>query len=139
MVDRDRTVYRYTSATGVTGRYGLTSITDSAGRALTLTCTGTAVTTVTSASGRSLTLTWTTPAGASAPHVDAVVADPAIPGNPTTASTWTYTYTGDLLTGVCARGSPQCTAYTYQDINRAVATTLNVGPRAYWRLADPGG
>ena len=88
--------------------------------------------------GRSLTLTWATPAGTTTPHVASVTTDAAVPGVPATAATWTYGYSGDLLTQVCPPTSTTaCTTYTYGTTTRYPNMVANLGPRSYWRLGDP--
>jgi YD repeat-containing protein len=139
LVDKDGTTYTFTGPTGVTGQYALSSVADAAGRTMTLAVDGNGrVTTITSAAGRSLTLTWATPAGTTTPHVATVTTDAAVPGVPATAATWTYGYSGDLLTQVCPPTSTTaCTTYTYGTTTRYPNMVANLGPRSYWRLGDP--
>lgn len=141
LVDKDGTTYLFTSASGVAGRYGLTSLADAQGRTLTLTYDASfRPIRMTSAAGRTLTLTWSTPAGATVPHVATVVTDPVNPGDSTSALTWTYTYTGDLLTKVCSPTSATaCTTYGYGDNSRYPSAVDNAGPRSYWRLGESSG
>ncbi|HTJ34948.1 MAG TPA: LamG-like jellyroll fold domain-containing protein [Dactylosporangium sp.] len=136
-VDKDGTVYTFTAATGVTGRYGITSIADAQGRAETFGYDGSGrLSTMTAVSGRSLHLTWSTPSGATAAHVASVYTD----GDASIAETWQYGYTGDLLTKVCPPTSATaCTTYTYGTNSQFPTTVLNAGPRSYWRLAEPSG
>ena len=71
----------------------LTSISDAYGHKLTFTRNSAGeITQMTSASGRSLSFTWSTPTGAVYPHVATVSTNPVVPGNSSTALTWTYTY-----------------------------------------------
>ena len=127
------TQYAFTSAgslSQITGPTGLTqTITDNpAGQPATITDT---------ASGRSLTLTWSTPAGAAFPHVASVTTPPAAAGQ--AVQTWTYSYTGDELTSVCAPAGG-CTGYTYGTTTSHYATAvMDSGPRSYYRLGDPAG
>jgi RHS repeat-associated protein len=89
------------------------------------------------ASGRSLSLTWSTPTGASYPHVATVTTSPVTTGG--AGLTWTYSYTGDELTGVCDP-SDNCTAYSYGTTTSHYATAvMDDGPRSYYRLDDPSG
>ncbi len=140
LVDKDGTTYTFTAATGVPGQFGLASIADAQGRTATLTYDAGRPTKITSASGRALTLTWSTPAGATVPHVATVVTDPVSAGDPASALTWTYTYSGDLLTKVCPpTSSTACTSYGYGTASRHPSAVDNAGPRSYWRLGDASG
>ena len=139
MVTKDGTTFLFAGASGV-GRYRLASTTDAQGRTSTLTLTGGLPTLLTSASGRALHINWTTPPGATRPHVYTVVTDPATVGVPSSTSTWTYSYTGDLLTKVCPPTSTTaCSTYAYGDGTQYPATVLNAGPRSYWRLGEASG
>src|SRR5439155_18007297 len=115
LIDKDGTAYLFTAPTGSTGVYSIGSISDGAGRTETFTYNTGLISTITGASGRALHLTWSTPAGASAPHVATVFTDPVSGTDQSTALTWQYTYTGDLLTKVCPPTSwtTDCTTYTY--------------------------
>ncbi|WP_344615052.1 LamG-like jellyroll fold domain-containing protein [Dactylosporangium salmoneum] len=137
LVDKDGTTYTFTAATGVTGRFGLTSIADAQGRTETFGYDASGrLSTITGVAGRSLHLTWQTPAGATAAHVATVYTD----GDAATAQTWTYGYSGDLLTKVCPpTSSTACTTYTYGTNSQFPTTVLNAGPRSYWRMAEPSG
>ncbi|MEJ3746357.1 RHS repeat-associated core domain-containing protein [Actinomycetes bacterium KLBMP 9797] len=114
---------------GATGR--LTKITDAGQRSLVLTydtstgrlATATAATSQSSPASRSLRFTWT---GA---HVTSVRAD---------TLTWTYTYTGDLLTKVCGPTNA-CTTYTYATGSHYRTAVLDSGPQSYWRLGEAEG
>ena len=141
LVDKDGTTYLFTSATGVAGRYALTSLADAQGRTATLTYdVSFRPIRMSSASGRTLALTWSTPAGATVPHVATVVTDPVTPGDAASALTWTYSYTGDLLTKVCSPTSATaCTTYGYGDNSRYPSAVDNAGPRSYWRLGEASG
>jgi RHS repeat-associated protein len=78
--------------------------------------------------GRALIFTW------SGAHVTSVKTDP-VNGS---ALTWTYTYTGDLLTQVCASGSI-CTGYSYAQGSQYRGAVLDDRPESYWRLGEPSG
>src|SRR6266511_3227479 len=145
LVDKDGTVYLFTAPASGPGVWSVSSISDGAGRTETFTYSSptapAVVTTITSASGRALHLTWSTPAGASAPHVATIFTDPVTGTDQSTALTWQYTYSGDLLTKVCPPTSwtTDCTTYTYTDGSLASTTVLNAGPRSYWRLGEQSG
>jgi RHS repeat-associated protein len=117
-----------------TGR--LTRIADASGRAVVLgydTSTGRLAraqvsNSQTNTAGRSLRFTWT---GA---HVTSVTTDPV--GG--TALTWSYTFSGDLLTKVCAPGS-LCTTYTYSTGTHYRSAVMDDRPDSYWRLGDADG
>ena len=139
LTDKNDTIYRFTQ-TLTAGVFGLTSVADASGRTETVTYGSGHVTTVTAASGRKLTLAWQTPSGASAPHVSSVTTDPVTPGSPTTALTWTYTYSGDKLTKVCSPDSTTaCTTYGYTTVSRYPSVVQNADPHSYWRLNDTSG
>ncbi len=78
--------------------------------------------------GRSLTFGWT------GEQVTSVSTDP-VDGR---RLTWTYTYTGALLTKVCAPGGV-CTSYTYTDGSHYRSAVADSGPDGYWRLGDAAG
>lgn len=78
--------------------------------------------------GRSLTFTW------NGGHVASVATDP-VDG---TRLTWNYTYTGDLLTKVCAPGGG-CTSYEYAGGSHYRSAVLDSRPESYWRLGEPDG
>jgi RHS repeat-associated protein len=139
LVDKSGTTYAFTHATGVGGQYGITSIADSQARTETFTYNGSnQLTDITSASGRALHLTWSTPTGATAAHVATVATDQAVSGDPTSVSTWTYAYSGDLLTSVCPPTSAtHCTTYTYATTSQYARDVLDLGPASYWRLGEP--
>ncbi|GKQ33691.1 LamG-like jellyroll fold domain-containing protein [Streptomyces sp. A012304] len=140
LTDKDDTLYAFTQSLG-SGGYGLTSVTDADGRALTLTWTSGHITKMTSAvSGRSLTLTWSTPTGALAAHVATVVTDPVTPGDTTTAQTWTYGYTGDQLTKVCSPlSTTKCTTYGYTSGSGYRNAALDLDPHTFWPLSETTG
>lgn len=88
------------------------------------------------ASGRSLALTWSTPSGAAHPHVASVTTSPPASGQ--SGLTWSYTYAGDNLTGVC-NPAGGCTSYGYGAGSNYRSSVLDAGPRSYWQLGDPSG
>jgi RHS repeat-associated protein len=140
LTDKDGTTYVFTTATSVAGQYGLTSISDAQNRRETFTYSANRLATMTGASLRALHFTWSTPAGATAAHVATVVTDPAVAGNPATALTWTYTYTGDLLTKVCSPVSAvKCATYAYGAGSQYPSAVMNAGPASYWRLGESSG
>ncbi|MEV0730194.1 LamG-like jellyroll fold domain-containing protein [Polymorphospora sp. NPDC050346] len=141
LTDKDATVYTFGQPSGA-GAFAVTAIADANGRTLTLTYDGSGrATKLTSASGRSLNLTWTTPAGSAHPHISTVTTDPVVPGNPTTVTTWQYTYgTEDRLAAVCPpTGSTECTTYTSDTTSQYANTVLNSGPSSYWRFEEATG
>lgn len=113
----------------------LTSITDRSGLSQTFTdnSSGEPATITDPASGRTLTLAWSS---ATPPHVTSVTTN--APSAGATGLTWTYTYTGDELTGVCAP-SGGCTSYTYTSGSHYRAAVLDSGPRSYWQLGEASG
>ena len=66
---------------------------------------------------------------------------PVTAGEASTALTWTYGYSGDLLTSECPPGTTTaCTKYSYiTDGSHAATAVLNSSPTAYYRLDDPSG
>ena len=140
ITDQTGTSYTFAQASG--SSWLISKIIDNAGRAETFGYSGSQLTTITSnVSGRALHLSWTTPSGATSPHVASVSTDQVIPGQAGTALTWTYGYTGDLLTSVCPPGtSTACTKYGYiTNGSHAPTAVRNANPTAYWRLNDPSG
>lgn len=81
--------------------------------------------------GRALAITWNT-AGT---HVAGVTTDP-VGGR---ALAWTYQYTGDVLTAVCAPAGQVCTGYTYTAGSHYRTSVLDSGPDSYWRLGEKTG
>ncbi|MFJ2631624.1 LamG-like jellyroll fold domain-containing protein [Streptomyces sp. NPDC087422] len=140
LTDKNATVYAFTQSLG-SGAYGITSVTDANGRAVTFTWTSGHVTTMTSVtSARALHLTWQTPTGASAAHVATVVTDPVTAADPNSAQTWTYGYTNDQLTKVCSPiSSTQCTAYNYTAGSQYQNAALDLDPRAVWPMSEASG
>jgi RHS repeat-associated protein len=98
------------------------------------------VTTITDAiTGRTLTLAWSTPSGAKYAHVASVTTQ--APASGASVYTWTYSYTGDELTQVCApvvTGS-RCTTYAYGSGSHFLPAVLDGGPRDYWQLGEASG
>jgi RHS repeat-associated protein len=82
----------------------------------------------TNTAGRALFFTW------SGGHVATVSTDP-VNGQ---ALTWTYKYTGDLLTNVCAPES-LCTSYAYTQGSHYRSAVLDDKPESYWRLGESPG
>ncbi|MEV8097778.1 LamG-like jellyroll fold domain-containing protein [Kitasatospora sp. NPDC085879] len=139
LTDKNATVYTFTQA--LTGSYGITSVADAAGRAVTFTWTAGHVTTMASAvSQRSLNLTWSTPAGAANAHVATVVTDPVTPGTPASALTWTYTYSGDQLSKVCSpTDTATCSQYGYTSGSQFQTQVLDVGASSLWQFNEASG
>jgi len=138
LIDKDGTTYTFTTAT-VSYQKALTSIADAQGRTLTLTYDAAKhVVKLTAATGRTLTVAWNT---AAIPHVASVTTDPATAGVPASALTWTYQYTGEQLTSVCAPGAgTSCRTYEYANVApRQPGVVGELNPTHYWRLADPVG
>jgi RHS repeat-associated protein len=140
LTDKNETVYTFTQSLG-SGAYGITSVTDADGRALTFTWSGGHITTMTSVTaGRSLHLTWQTPSGASAAHIATVATDPVDPAVPTSTQTWTYGYTGDQLATVCSPiSTTQCTGYGYTSGSQYQNASLDLGPHAMWPMSEASG
>ncbi|WP_308314609.1 LamG-like jellyroll fold domain-containing protein [Streptomyces gilvus] len=140
LTDKDDTVYAFTTSLG-SGAYGLTSVTDANGRAIALTWTSGHVTRMKSAvSGRSLNFAWSTPAGALAAHVATVTTDLVDPKDSSSALTWTYGYTGDQLSTVCAPlSTTKCTAYGYTTGSQYQNASLDLDPSAAWPLTESSG
>lgn len=141
LMDKNDATYQFTQSLG-SGGWGITSIADAKGHALTFTYSSGQITQLKSAaSQRSLYLTWSTPSGASFAHVASVATDPVTPGNSATAITWQYNYSGDRLSSACNQsqtGQP-CTAYSYQSGSNYPAAVLDSGPQSYWRLNEGSG
>ncbi|MFJ6166014.1 LamG-like jellyroll fold domain-containing protein [Micromonospora orduensis] len=141
LTDKDASLYVFAQAAG-SDVFKITSITDANGRAMTFTYDGSSnATKVTSASGRSLYVTWSTPAGSAYAHPATVSTDPAVPGDPATATTWQYSYgTSDQLAKVCPPTSATaCTTYQHDSTSQYANATLNAGPYSYWRLTEASG
>ena len=152
LVDKQDTTYLFTQADG-TGTWLISKITTKAGLAQTFAYTSLgspavpALSSVTDAtSGRKLTFTWAKPTGAAYYHVASVTTSDAVPGQASTASLWTYNYSGDELASVCPpaenasdSASSACETYTYQAGTDYPAAVLDAGPYSYWRLDEPSG
>ncbi|HEY9473742.1 MAG TPA: DNRLRE domain-containing protein, partial [Mycobacteriales bacterium] len=131
LLDRDATSYQLSGSNG-----RLTRITDGSGHSVVLTYNATtgvlAKATVsnsqTNTAGRSLTFTW------SGSHVSTVTTNP-VSGF---GLRWTYTYTGDLLTQVCAPDLA-CTNYTYAQGSHYRTAVMDDRPDSYWRLGETDG
>jgi hypothetical protein len=144
LTDKNDTVYSFTHLIGTTAgasTYGITSVTDARGRALTFTWSGNQVTTMTSGtSARALHLTWSTPSGAVKAHVATVATDPVTVGQAATALTWTYNYSGDELASVCPPTSATaCTKYAYGTGSQFQTAALDAGPQSLWPLTEASG
>ncbi|HEX6682161.1 MAG TPA: RHS repeat-associated core domain-containing protein, partial [Candidatus Limnocylindrales bacterium] len=130
LTDKARMTYQFSSA----GR--LMKITDAALRSILLTydtsngklARARVSNSQTNTAGRSLVFTW------SGNHIASVATDPV--GG--TTPTWTYTYSGDLLTSVCAPGNA-CTQYTYAAGSHYRTGVLDAKPESYWRLGEAQG
>jgi RHS repeat-associated protein len=130
LIDKAGSTYQFATS----GR--LSRITDTSLRAVVLTYNtadgrlskAQAATSTTNTAGRALYFTW------SGAHVASVRTDP-VNG---TALTWNYTYTGDLLTQVCAPGG-YCTGYAYTAGSHYRSAVLDSRPESYWRLAEAEG
>ena len=123
---------------GFTSAGLLAKVTDASGQSQGVTdnSSGQPVTITSTASGRALHLTWATPTGAAHPHVSSVTTDAAASGQ--SGFSWTYSYSGDELTKVCAP-SGGCTSYTYASGSAYRSSVLNSGPRSYWQLGEASG
>ncbi|GFJ92634.1 RHS repeat-associated core domain-containing protein [Phytohabitans rumicis] len=127
LMDKSSTVYDFNAA----GR--LTSVTDNRGRAQTLTYDGAGKLTTVTTAGRSLHFTFT------GSHVSSVSTDP-VGGSGTSPLTWTYSYSGDRLTGVCAPGAgTACASYGYGTGSHYRSVVLDGGPSGFWRLGESSG
>lgn len=130
LTDKAKMVYRFSSS----GR--LTKITDAALRSVVLTYNTSDGKLVkaqvsnsqTNTAGRSVKFTW------SGNHVSSVATDPV--GG--TTPTWTYTYSGDQLTSVCAPGTV-CTQYAYSAGSHYKSGVMDAKPESYWRLGEAQG
>ncbi|MEV6963770.1 LamG-like jellyroll fold domain-containing protein [Hamadaea sp. NPDC051192] len=130
LTDKAKMVYQFSAA----GR--LVKITDAALRSIVLTYSTTdgklararVSNSQTNTAGRSIVFTW------SGNHIATVATDPV--GG--TAPTWTYTYTGDQLTSVCAPGNA-CTRYAYSAGSHYRSGVLDAKPESYWRLGEAQG
>jgi hypothetical protein len=140
VTDQTGTTYQFGQASGTT--WLISAIVDSNGKAETFGYSGGTLTTITSAtSGRALHLTWSTTTGATSPHMATVATDPVTAGQTGTALTWTYGYSGDLLSKVCPPGTTTaCVSYGYiTNGSHAPTSVLNADPTSYYRLNDAAG
>jgi len=140
VTDQTDTTYYFTQPSGTS--WLLSKIADDEGGGEVFGYTSGELTTITNnVSGRALHLTWSTPSSAAYSHVATVSTDPVTAGQASTALTWTYTYSGDLLKTVCPPGTTTaCTQYTYvTNGSHAPTAVLNANPTAYYRLDDPSG
>ncbi|MFI6706607.1 LamG-like jellyroll fold domain-containing protein [Nonomuraea sp. NPDC050478] len=122
LMDKSSTSFYFDSS----GR--LLRISDARGREQTLEYGGDGkMSRATATGGRSLHFTW------SGSRVASVSTDP-VDG---VSATWTYTYSGDTLTSVCAPvAAPNCATYSYQDGSRYRGLVRDSDPVGYWRLGD---
>ncbi|GIH29558.1 hypothetical protein Aph01nite_78680 [Acrocarpospora phusangensis] len=122
LMDKESTSYWFDSG----GR--LTQVTDHRGRTQTLTYNGAGkLATATGTGGRTLTFTWT------GPHVTSV-STASVGGSPLT---YTYQYTGDLLTKACGPAAGgACTDYEYGNDSRYHSSVWDANPFGYWRLNE---
>ena len=137
VTDQTDTTYQFGQASG--SSWLISAIVDNTGKAETFGYSGGTLATISSTtSARALHLTWSTPTGATTPHVATVATDPATAGQPATALTWTYGYTGDLLSKVCPPGTTTaCTNYGYSTSgSHAPTSVMNANPTSYYRLND---
>ncbi|MFF3845016.1 LamG-like jellyroll fold domain-containing protein [Streptomyces sp. NPDC002328] len=142
LTDKEFTEYAFKQPTAKAGTYAISGIKDYAGRTETFSYNASKQLTkiANTTSKRNLTLTWTTPAGASAAHVDTVATDPSVKDDASTVQTWKYGYSGDRLTSVCPPAdSAKCTTYGYATGNHYRTTVLDADPYAYWRLGEASG
>ncbi|MEU7900279.1 RHS repeat-associated core domain-containing protein [Nonomuraea sp. NPDC049152] len=126
LMDKASTSYHFDAA----GR--LLKITDRRGRAQSLHYGSDGkISKVFAVGGRGLHLTW------QGDRVATVSTDP-VDGK---GLTWTYTYTGDNLTSVCAPvAAPNCTNYAYEDGSRYRTVVLDAEPVHYFRFGpEPTG
>jgi len=140
VTDQTGTTYQFGQASG--SAWLISAIVDNTGKAETFGYSSGTLTTITSTtSGRALHLAWSTPSGAAYPHVATVSTDPATASQPGTALTWTYGYSGDLLTQVCPPGTTTaCTSYGYNtSASHAPTSVMNADPTSYYRLDDAAG
>ena len=140
VTDQTGTSYDFAQASG--SDWLISGISDDQGQTETFAYTSGELTSITNnVSGRALHFAWSTPGGASHAHVASVATDPVTVGNTSTALTWTYGYSGDLLTSVCPPGTTTaCTKYSYiTDGSHAATAVLNASPSAYYRLDDASG
>ena len=150
LIDKQDTTYLFTQADGA-GTWLISSITTKAGLAQTFGYgtegSQTALQTITDqASGRTLTFTWAKPPAPRTTTWPPSRTDDASAGDASTASPWTYLYTGDELARCARRTRPPLTApppparsTRYQTGTDYPAAVLDAGPYSYWRLDEPSG
>lgn len=140
LTDKNDTVYTFTKLLS-SGVYGINSVTDADGRAVSFTWTLGHITLMTSAvSGRTLELQWSTPTGATAAHVKYVFTQAADPTDSSTTEDWEYLYTGDALTTVCAPTTwSHCTQYGYASSSGYLNQSMDRSPDSFWPLSESSG
>ncbi|MBG0825910.1 DNRLRE domain-containing protein [Planomonospora sp. ID91781] len=130
----DSSSWKLTDKSGTTYEFAnsrLSKITDVNGHALVLTyntADGKLAKATSRPGERSLTFTW------SGAHVASVSTDP-VAGK---RLTWTYTYSGDLLTQACAPGA-RCTSYEYAPGSHYRSGVLDSKPESYYRFGEEEG
>ncbi|MGN9778320.1 DNRLRE domain-containing protein [Micromonospora sp. H33] len=130
LLDRSGTTYEFS----LTGK--LVKITDKTSRSVRLIydaisgklARAQVANSLTNTAGRALHFTWT------GDHVTTVKTD-AVNG---AQLTWTYTYTGDLLTKVCSPTNA-CTGYEYAAGSHYRTAVLDARPDSYYRLGEGEG
>ncbi|WP_282205905.1 LamG-like jellyroll fold domain-containing protein [Kitasatospora fiedleri] len=137
LTDKNASVYSFGQDLG-SGGYGISSVTDANGRAITFTWTSGKISTMSSGvSGRQLRLTWATPSGAGSAHVATVVTDPVTGTDQSTALTWTYNYAGDRLASVCQpTDAVHCSQYGYTNGSQFQTQVLDAGASNLWPLSE---
>jgi RHS repeat-associated protein len=138
LAEKDGTTYEFLQPLA-TGKLGLSTIKDLAGREQTFTYTDNLVSTITSkSSGRALDLYWTS---TTPKRVNYVATDPVVPGDWDTANTWWYDYTDGRLTKVCPPTNwGECHTYEYNaSASQHPAAVANAKALSYWRLNETGG
>ncbi|WP_158578954.1 LamG-like jellyroll fold domain-containing protein [Spongiactinospora rosea] len=125
LMDKSSTSYLFDAQ----GR--LTKVTDARGRSQELIYGADGkLTKATSVGGRSLYFAW------AGEHVSSVSTD-SVDGAPLA---WTYAYTGDQLSKVCApMTAPNCTTFSYTDGSLYRSVILDSDPYGYWRLGEASG
>ncbi|WP_239118632.1 ricin-type beta-trefoil lectin domain protein [Paractinoplanes ferrugineus] len=135
--EKDGTTYVFAEPIA-DGRYGISSITDVAGRAQTFWYDDGVVSTIQSASDRILDVSWTS---STPKRVDHVSTDASVAGDRNTVNTWWYDYSAaGALEHVCPpAGGGECRDYEYDATNSPYPTTVvNARPYSYWRLTETG-
>ncbi|MEU8238903.1 LamG-like jellyroll fold domain-containing protein [Actinoplanes missouriensis] len=139
LVDMDGAAYTFGLGAG-SGRYRITAITDSQGRALTFQYADGRVESVTAASGRRLWIDWMA-TGSGRWHVQYVSTERLDPDDPKTSFTHTYHYgPDDELSQVCPPASgDKCTVYQHTSASQHPSVVGNADPQSYWRLTEASG